>query len=49
MNDTFRQCLQACQVLNQANVVEKSGLDVFTCHLQADKLIYEHAIEMVWR
>ena len=47
MNDTFRQCLQACQLLNQGNVVEKSGMDVFTCHLQADKLIYDHAIEMV--
>ncbi|KAF0301911.1 Serine/threonine-protein kinase unc-51 [Amphibalanus amphitrite] len=46
MNDTFRRCLQACQHLNQGNVVEKSGLDVFSCHVQADKLIYEHAIEM---
>ena len=47
MNDTFRQCLQACQHLNQGNVVEKSGMDALTCHLQADKLIYDHAIEMV--
>lgn len=47
MNQKFRQCLADCKQLNTPGLLQKAGVDPATTNIAADKILYNHAIQMV--
>ncbi|XP_034240338.1 serine/threonine-protein kinase unc-51 isoform X2 [Thrips palmi] len=46
MNQKFRQCLADCKQLNTPGLLQKAGVDPATTNIAADKILYNHAIQM---
>lgn len=47
MNQKFRQCLADCKQLNTPGLLQKAGVDPASTNIAADKILYNHAIQMV--
>nr|CAD7261333.1 unnamed protein product [Timema shepardi] len=46
LNSKFRQCLSDCKQLNTPGLLQKAGVDPNTTNITADKILYNHAIQM---
>ena len=46
MNQKFRQCLADCKQLNTPGLLQKAGVDPASTNIAADKILYNHAIQM---
>ncbi|GFG29073.1 hypothetical protein Cfor_09476 [Coptotermes formosanus] len=46
LNAKFRQCLSECKQLNTPGLLQKAGVDPGSTNITADKILYNHAIQM---
>ncbi|XP_066997912.1 serine/threonine-protein kinase unc-51 isoform X2 [Anabrus simplex] len=46
LNSKFRQCLNDCKQLNTPGLLQKAGVDPGSTNITADKILYNHAIQM---
>ncbi|GLH12876.1 cGMP-dependent protein kinase, isozyme 1 [Gryllus bimaculatus] len=46
LNTKFRQCLSDCKQLNTPGLLQKAGVDPGSTNITADKILYNHAIQM---
>ncbi|PSN54418.1 hypothetical protein C0J52_10975 [Blattella germanica] len=46
MNAKFRNCLSECKQLNTPGLLQKAGVDPGSTNITADKILYNHAIQM---
>ncbi|XP_069694991.1 serine/threonine-protein kinase unc-51 isoform X1 [Periplaneta americana] len=46
LNSKFRQCLSECKQLNTPGLLQKAGVDPGSTNITADKILYNHAIQM---
>jgi hypothetical protein len=47
LNAKFRQCLSDCKQLNTPGLLQKAGVDPGSTNITADRILYNHAIQMV--
>jgi hypothetical protein len=47
LNAKFRKCLSDCKQLNTPGLLQKAGVDPGSTNITADKILYNHAIQMV--
>ena len=47
LNAKFRKCLSDCKQLNTPGLLQKAGVDPGSTNVTADKILYNHAIQMV--
>ncbi|XP_046389863.1 serine/threonine-protein kinase ULK2 isoform X2 [Ischnura elegans] len=46
LNERFHYCLSTCKQLNSTGLLQRAGVDPSTTNITADKILYNHAIEM---
>ncbi|KDQ97270.1 serine/threonine-protein kinase unc-51 [Zootermopsis nevadensis] len=46
LNAKFRQCLSDCKQLNTPGLLQRAGVDPGSTNITADKILYNHAIQM---
>jgi len=46
LNAKFRKCLSDCKQLNTPGLLQKAGVDPGSTNITADKILYNHAIQM---
>lgn len=46
LNAKFRQCLSDCKQLNTPGLLQKAGVDPGSTNITADRILYNHAIQM---
>ncbi|KAF4527920.1 hypothetical protein B566_EDAN011311 [Ephemera danica] len=47
LNEKFHYCLSTCKQLNMPGLLQRAGVDPSTSSITADRILYNHAIEMV--